>query len=541
MKTPRTSPVDKTPASLGSLADRLAFEALISDLSSRFVSLRPDEVDGEINNALRVVCDALGIDLAVLWQWPLEGPAVITPTHIYSVLDVALPAEPMQQADYPWTTEQVLAGRMFAISTLDDLPAEASVDRETCRRYGIKSALCLPLLLGGESPVGALGLNALRAERDWPDTLIQRLRLVADIFTSALDRGRREQRLQDSERRLAAGSALAGLAFYEVNFAQRAIIIGDRLRDLVGFAADQNQGLRFIEFWVDHLHPGDRTKVLALREQLHSGELEQLSIEYRFLHPDRGERWIQHVASVTSRDARGRTVKSYGALRDITEFRRAEEAMRDLSRRLIHAHEQERALLARELHDDVTQRLAVLAIDVGRAELLVRDTSQAETMRSVREGLIRISEDIHSLAYQLHPSVLEELGLIEALRADCDRRRRHGHLEVSLNLCQSCASIRSDAALCLFRVAQEAMNNVARHSGVHNASVTLRQMDGGLLLAVSDDGVGFDPARPGKGRSLGLASMRERVQLVNGTLDIEAAPGCGTTIVAWVPVEGEVQ
>jgi signal transduction histidine kinase len=87
-------------------------------------------------------------------------------------------------------------------------------------------------------------------------------------------------------------------------------------------------------------------------------------------------------------------------------------------------------------------------------------------------------------------------------------------------------------------VAQEALNNVIRHAGARTASVTLRQMDGGLLLAVRDDGVGFDQASPGKGRHLGLASMRERMGLVNGTLDIESAPGQGTAIVAWVPSEG---
>ena len=86
-------------------------------------------------------------------------------------------------------------------------------------------------------------------------------------------------------------------------------------------------------------------------------------------------------------------------------------------------------------------------------------------------------------------------------------------------------------------MAQEALNNVTRHAGARAASVALRRMDGGLLLAVRDDGVGFDPARPGKGRSLGLASMRERVRLVNGTLDIQSAPGRGTEIVVWVPVE----
>ena len=100
------------------------------------------------------------------------------------------------------------------------------------------------------------------------------------------------------------------------------------------------------------------------------------------------------------------------------------------------------------------------------------------------------------------------------------------------------AAAGKEAQLCLFRVAQEALNNVARHSGTNAASVTLRRSDGGLLLAVRDDGIGFDPASPRQGASIGLLGMRERVLLVNGTLDIETAPGRGTTLVAWVPALG---
>jgi signal transduction histidine kinase len=160
-------------------------------------------------------------------------------------------------------------------------------------------------------------------------------------------------------------------------------------------------------------------------------------------------------------------------------------------------------------------------------------------MQAVREGLVRLSEDIHSLAYQLHPSILEELGLGEALRAECERRGRQGQLDPTMDLDALPAVIGADAALCLFRVAQEALNNVARHAGVRAAKVTLRQMDSGLLLAVSDGGVGFDPMDPGEGMHLGLASMRERVRLVHGTLEIESGPGHGTTILAWVPADGE--
>jgi signal transduction histidine kinase len=205
----------------------------------------------------------------------------------------------------------------------------------------------------------------------------------------------------------------------------------------------------------------------------------------------------------------------------------------------LHPDDRERVLdLRQQLHDDVTQRLAVLAIDVGRAELAAPGGAQADVMRVVREGLTRLSEDIHALAYQLHPSVLDELGLAEALQAECERLNRQSRVDLSVDLDPLPAFIGKEAALCLFRVAQEALNNVTRHAGARAASLALRQMDGGLLLAVRDDGVGFDPSSPKKGRNLGLASMRERVRLVNGRLDIESAPGRGTAIIAWVPTEG---
>ena len=647
------------------LENRLEFETLLADLSSRFINLPPAEVDHEIEDAQRRVCELLGIELSVLWQWSVVNPGVITPTHIYYAEEGAQPPVQMRQEHFPWCRQQMLDGRIVAFSSLAELPAEAAVDRESCRLVGIKSNVSLPLSVGGEPPVGALGLNALRAERDWPDALVKRLQLVAQVFTNALarkrhelslreseerlslaadsaeaglwvldyrtrvfwaterarvifgyspdevismerfeasvhpddwelvrgamersartgeplnvdfrillgdgrvgwiasrgrpqftstggperlmgvsidigERRRAEEALRSSEARLAAGADLAGLAFYEVDFSNGATYVDDRFRDVCGVPPEREQGLQTLEFWMEHLHPDDRHRVLDLRQQLHDGRLERLSFEYRFLHPAHGEKWIQHLARVATRDATGRVVRTFGVLRDITEGKRFEDELRDLSRRLIRAHEEERALLARELHDDLTQRLAVLAIDVGRAELAAADGAQAEAMRAVREGLVRLSEDVHSLAYQLHPSVLEELGLAEALRTECERLGRQGRVDLSLRLDPLPDVVGKDAALCLFRVAQEALNNVVRHAGARAATLALRQMDGGLLLAVRDDGVGFDPASPGTGRRLGLASMRERVRLVNGTLDVESAPGQGTAIVAWVPAEG---
>ena len=528
------STIDDAQPSAEELQHYLDFERMVSDISSKFINLRPGEVDGEIEDALRRVSDPLGIDLAVLWKWSDLTPGVATATHVYTRQGVPAPG-PLNQAQFPWYAQELLAGRTVAAPSLEALPQSAAVDRENARLIGVQSNLALPLAVGVNQSIGILGLSTVHAQRDWPDALVRRLQLVAQVFANALARECQERRLLQSQERLAASADLAGLAFYEVDFREGSAHVDDRLRDLCGIPADRSQGLQALEFWMAHIHPDDRERVLDQRRQLHAGGLESLAVEYRFPHPTRGERWIHQVGRVARRDATGRTLRSFGVLRDITEAKQAEEALRDLSRRLIRAHEDERALLARELHDDVTQRLAVLAIDVGRAELAAPDGAQAPVMRSVRAELVSLSEDIHSLAYQLHPSVLDELGLAEALRAECERRARHGRLVVSMDIESSAAMAGKDAALCLFRVAQEALTNVARHAGTQTASVTLRQAGGGLLLAVRDDGAGFDPVNPRAGRSLGLESMRERLHLVNGTLDIETKPGQGTTIVAWVP------
>jgi PAS domain S-box-containing protein len=657
------------PRTVDRIKRRLEFETLISDLSSRFINLPPGEVDRAIEDALRRACEFLGIDLAVLWQWSSAAPEIIAPTHFFPPRGGVEPLEPLSQDQYPWVRGQMLAGRVMALRSLDALPAEAVVDRESARRSGIKSCLCLPLQTGGGPPIGALAFNTLRSERDWPDPLVNRMQLVAQVFANALARRQAEETLRESEARLslaadsseagfwtldyrtgvfwasergravfgysqdeaitlerfnasihrddrdlvrgaiersaalgepvnieyritlpsdgrvrwiisrgrphawsatqpthltgisidvterkrveeahrasearlAAGADLAGLAYYEMDYGRGTAWVDDRFREVCGLPEGQHEAHQALRFWMEHLHPDDRPRVLELREQMHDGRLPQLTVEYRYLHPTGGEKWIRHVGRIATRDAGGRAVIAYGVLRDITESKRVEEELHDLSRRLIRAHEEERALLARELHDDVTQRLAVLAIDVGCAELTAPDGPHAEALRSVREGLVRLSEDIHALAYQLHPSVLEELGLAEALQAECERRRRQGHLELTVELDPVPHAVAKDAALCLFRVAQEALNNVARHAGARAASVTLKRMDGGLLLAVRDDGAGFDPDAPRVRRSLGMASMRERVRLVSGTLDIESAPGQGSTVIAWVPVEGEAR
>ena len=519
------------------LQDRLRFEAMLSDLSSRFVGLPSGEVDREIEHALRDVCELLAIDLAVLWQWSSVDPSTIRATQRYSAQEDSRSLESLRQDQFPWYVQQMLAGRTIAIASLQELPAEAAVDRESGRLSGIKSSLCLPLMVGGAPPLGALAFNTVRGERNWPEELVNRLQLVAQIFANALDRKRAEQALRASEARLVAGADLAGLGYYEANFDDGVMYMDERLRDLCG-PPPEVLGLQALEFWMEHLHPDDRPRVMHDRDRLHGGVVDRISTDYRYLHPDRGERWFQHVAHVGSRDADGRAIGTYGVLRDITERKRSEDDLRSLSRRLIGAHEEERARLARELHDDLTQRLASLAISLGLLGPTPTGSSATETISVVRDGLARLSEDVHALAYRLHPTMLEDLGLVEAVRAECDRVARQESLAIEQELQQTPKDTSREVALGLFRVAQESLRNVARHAMASRVIISLCGLDDGLQLTVHDDGVGFQQTDRRHFRHLGIASMRERIDLLSGQFELDSKPGEGTTVRAWVPCKG---
>jgi len=187
------------------------------------------------------------------------------------------------------------------------------------------------------------------------------------------------------------------------------------------------------------------------------------------------------------------------------------------------------------LHDDVTQRLARLAIDAARFESIESHTHDGAS-QSVHGELVRLSEDVHALSYRLHPSILDDLGLAEALKAECEQISRHQPVRVDVDVHQVPEALPRDVALCIFRIAQEALRNVARHAKASVATVTLAPNDGGLLLAVRDNGICFDIEATRSRPSLGCASMGERARLLGGRLGIKSESGQGTTVSAWVPL-----
>ncbi len=508
----------------------LDFEVLAAELLAEFIETPSREVDRAIEWAQKRVCDLLGLDLSSLWQWQPGSQRYFRMTHLYRPAGgPPVPGWTDSEENFPWCTREIRERRSYAFRCMDEFPPEARLDRECTQALGIRSCVAVPLSTGGGPVLGGLQFGTTGEERSWPADVVRRLQLVGRIFAGALGRMHTDEALRRSEERLKLAAESAGVGLWELDLVEGVFWVTDHAERIFRLPPGKRVTRETV---LSPVVPEDRDRVVEALQSVVEGE-QEVTVEYRVRTTGGKERWLS-ARGRARRGPDGKVVSVLGVALDVTGRKRSESALRDLSQRLIQAHEEERALLARDLHDDLSQRLAALAIDVGKAELGTLPGPQAAMLTAVREGLVGLSEDVHSLAYQLHPSVLEELGLAEALRTECERFRRQGRGELAVDLCPERVAIGADAELCLFRVAQEALNNVQRHAEASAVSVSLRQRDGGLLLTVSDDGAGFDPAAQRGRKSLGLSSMRERVGLVGGTLSVDSAPGEGTAVSAWV-------
>lgn len=218
------------------------------------------------------------------------------------------------------------------------------------------------------------------------------------------------------------------------------------------------------------------------------------------------------------------------------ELMLSQRALRELSGRLIRAHEEERRRIARELHDDLNQRLALIAVELDVLADREKDAENRTERLQRLAGLARqLSSEVHRLCYQLHPATLEHLGLVAAMRGLCRELSAAESLQIDFVEAGLPAQLSPDAALCLYRVLQEALRNVVKHSGAGAASVALAGSDKCIELTVTDAGRGFEPADAAARGGLGLVSMRERLRSLSGTLEIVSAPGQGTHITARLP------
>lgn len=398
--------------------DRLRFEDLLGELSATFVNLHASEVDSQIEAALQQVVEFLGIDRGALAEVLIEQKRLVI-THSYHTPTAPAHTRIILDEQLPWYSRTIYRGEIVRFSMLpDELPPEAVQEREYCTHVGLKSHVMIPLKVM-DAVVGAIGFGSFRKNRDWSDDLIQRLRLVGEVFTNALARKRADE-------------------------------------------------------------------AIRAREQ---------------------------------------------------SLQQTRERLRKLAAKLLHAQEEERRRIAREMHDDWTQRLALLGIDIRKLENILDTPEKAlPLLHTMQEQLVGLSKDVHALSRQLHPAILDDLGLVEALHSECVSFSNREGIDVVYVPSEIPSSLPKDVALCVYRIAQEALRNLAKHAAVNKAWVSLDVTATDLVLRVRDEGVGFDLTSQHSQPGLGLSGMEERARLIQAKLTVLSAVGRGTTVEVCAPL-----
>jgi PAS domain S-box-containing protein len=524
--------------------ERLRFEALLAELSATFVNLHASQVDSQIESALRQLVEFLGVDRGGLAELLVDQKQLVI-THSYHVPGAPLLPRIIVNKQWPWYVKTIHQGEVLRLSGLPDgLPPEATPEREYCLQVGLKSHVMIPLKVAG-SVVGAIGFASFRGSRDWPDDLIQRLRLVGEIFTNALARKRADIVIRESEGRFRLMAETTPVMVWMSGPDKGCTYVNKHWLDFTGRPLERQLG----DGWSEGVHPDDFQRCLHTYGEAFDAR-QAFRMEYRLQRYDGEYRWILDVG--VPRFGSDGTFEGYiGSCIDVSDqkqveaalrarersLRQTREGLRKLTAKLLHAQEEERRRIAREMHDDWTQRLALLGIDIVKLEKYLGTPEKARPLlRTMQEKLVELSEDVHALSRQLHPSILDDLGLVEALRSECASFSRREGVAVVYRPEHVPATLPKDVALCVYRVAQEALRNVAKHAAVNEAWVTLVATAAELLLRVEDKGVGFDPAGARSQPGLGLSSMEERVRLIQAELFVCSAPGAGTTVEVRVPL-----
>lgn len=295
------------------------------------------------------------------------------------------------------------------------------------------------------------------------------------------------------------------------------------------------------DFWKEHLHPDDRDWVLAFTAQ-ETLQRRSHDFEYRMISASGRTVWLRNIVNVVVKDEH--SAELVGVSVDITERKIAEDALRNLSGRLIEAQEEERRRIARELHDDINQKIGMLAVQLQQSE---QHMSQSTVdlrleIHKIYEQLCALGSEVQALSHRLHSSKLHYLGISAAARSFCQELSHQHNVEIDFSHSGIPDDLPEPLALCLFRVLQEALTNAIKYSGVQEFRVKLIGDSQQVRMVVQDQGAGFDPEQAMRKHGLGLISMRERLQLVNGQLLIGSKPGHGTKIEASVPLRaGSIQ
>jgi len=367
---------------------------------------------------------------------------------------------------------------------------------------------------------------------------------IGGVASDITERIRSEQALAEQRTLLAEAQKLAGLGSWEWEPATGRMGWSEELFRIYG--VDPGAVQPSFEAFLDRLHPGDRVMTATLIARA-LAEGRGFTHEERVRRPDGTERVVRTQSEIV-RDEKGRVIKVVGACLDITEQRNSELAQRaaaaslqSLTRRLVQAEESERRRIAGELHDRVGQTLSALNINLDILLGMLGEKAPADVRIRLRDSLALVDgtlQSIENVMAELRPPLLEEYGVGAALgwHAEEFSRRTGIAIEFEDLARQKNRQLPREAGVALFRISQEALNNIAKHAQAARVSLRLEPEGADMVLTIRDDGRGFDPAEVrARSSRYGMTTMKERVLAAGGSLEVESAPGKGTTLRARVP------
>jgi PAS domain S-box-containing protein len=433
-----------------------------------------------------------------------------------------------------------IAGRVFAGERPESIPVvhgsstEVHVDWRQLRRWHIPDSALPPGTV-------ILYRQPTLWERDRRYILAAIVLIVAQallIIGLLWQRARKraaEAVLRESEKRFRVMADTTPSLVWMCDSHGQITYLNERRTSFTGTAPNAE----YNDTWVAYVHTDDLENVLnTLAEALYTRQ--PFSMEYRLRRKDGVYRWMFDVASPRV-NGNGSFAGFIASAIDTTDQKLAQQALENISGQLIEAQENERTRIARELHDDICQRLALLSVELEQAHRSQNGspTVPTKSLKEIQRHCAEIATDVQSMSHQLHSSKLDFLGLMTALRGFCQEFSSQHEVRVEFMERNVPRNISKEISLCLFRVAQEALQNAIKYSGVNQFAVELTGIENEIQLVVTDGGAGFDTEKANTNRGLGLLSMRERIHLVHGRLSVNSKPGQGTTILAAVPLVTE--